>query len=240
MKKSISWSYSDTAWLTLSLFAISFFLSYLWLLAGWVEITTARIAVSYVAQILLELAAIWWFIVRKNNVSLKSFRWDWHSPGELFGWIMQGYIMIIVITGILIFLQYYFGFQLPGFGQQESHIDLFGNSTIGIVVLAIVAIIIAPISEEFLFRGCIMQRFKNAWIGIVLSSAIFAIVHFELASFFPLFIVGIVIGYYYLKSNSLQVAIGIHILNNAVALIMEFYILKSGGIEHLAGIVGLR
>ena len=83
-------------------------------------------------------------------------------------------------------------------------------------------IIIAPIAEEIVFRGYMYKafrdRFKPAY-AIILSAALFSIIHLEWRAALSLFVIGVVLAYVYEKTGNLMAPITVHILNNAVAFL---------------------
>ncbi|HEX3868093.1 MAG TPA: GNAT family N-acetyltransferase [Gemmatimonadaceae bacterium] len=82
----------------------------------------------------------------------------------------------------------------------------------------IVAAVIAPVIEEILFRGFLMQRWARRWgtaTGVVASSALFAVCHVELMGHF---LFGVAMCALYLRTKSLWVPIVAHALNNFLAL----------------------
>ena len=90
--------------------------------------------------------------------------------------------------------------------------------------------IVGPIMEEMIMRRVILKEIakatKSMWWGIIISSALFAIIHC-----YPIQIVfampaGIFLGWLYCKTGSLLVPICIHIINNTVS-----FLLMSAGIE---------
>jgi len=81
----------------------------------------------------------------------------------------------------------------------------------------IVAVIIAPIVEEILFRGVMLHRFTIKWgikWAIMASSIIFALFH---ADIIGAFIFAIVMCILYIKTASILVPILAHIINNLLA-----------------------
>ena len=83
--------------------------------------------------------------------------------------------------------------------------------------------IIAPITEEIVFRGVIMnilRRFGDSF-ALLLSSLLFATVHMNLLQMPNAFIMGLVIGYFTLCTGSLWTGICIHILNNSLVLLLN-------------------
>lgn len=90
------------------------------------------------------------------------------------------------------------------------------------ILAPIVLVGIAPITEEFLFRGIILQRWATKWgirSALIASSIVFGILH---ANFVGLSIFGLVMGLLYLKTRSLAVPIACHALNNAIAAASMF------------------
>lgn len=88
---------------------------------------------------------------------------------------------------------------------------------------AIVLVVVAPITEEFLFRGIILQRWASKWgirAGLVGSSLLFGIGH---ANVVGLSMVGMVLGLLYIKTRSLIVPIACHALNNSFVVAMELF-----------------
>lgn len=84
-------------------------------------------------------------------------------------------------------------------------------------------IILAPVLEEMLFRGIIQEstsRFYGPMAGILIASAIFAIVHPNPQQIINAFFSGLILGYIYYRTRSLIPVIIIHAINNAVAYII--------------------
>lgn len=94
------------------------------------------------------------------------------------------------------------------------------------ILIVVVAVVIVPSFEEMLFRGffqTMIRRFfeirNGAWLAIVISSGLFAIIHANAGHWLALFVLGICMGYAYEKSNSLFRPIFIHSLFNAASVI---------------------
>lgn len=91
------------------------------------------------------------------------------------------------------------------------------------LILSLIAIVVvAPITEEFLFRGIILQRWAVKWgirPALIVSSIVFGVLH---ANFVGLSIFGLVMGLLYLKTRSLVVPIACHAFNNALASVSLF------------------
>lgn len=80
-------------------------------------------------------------------------------------------------------------------------------------------IIIAPIFEEILMRGIILEGFLNKYkpaTAIIASSIIFGTMHLNIPQFINATIIGIFLGMVYYKTRSLALCIVAHMLNNAI------------------------
>ena len=89
----------------------------------------------------------------------------------------------------------------------------------------LVGIVFAPFVEEVFFRGFLFQGFrqKYGWISaMLLSSAIFAAAHLDLASLIPTFILGLLLAYLFHRSNSIWPGIILHFLVNGSSLCAVF------------------
>ena len=96
------------------------------------------------------------------------------------------------------------------------------------ILIVILAIVIAPLLEEMLFRGLFQTAIRSimetrnlngAWPSILISSALFAMVHANTAHWPALFVLAVCLGYAYEKSSSLLRPVFIHSFFNAATLI---------------------
>jgi len=83
--------------------------------------------------------------------------------------------------------------------------------------------IVGPIMEEIIMRRVILKEMakatKSMWWGIIISSALFAIIHINPIQVVFAMPAGIFLGWLYCKTGSLLVPICIHILNNSISFI---------------------
>ena len=92
-------------------------------------------------------------------------------------------------------------------------------------VVAVFAVVVAPMQEEFLFRGYlygIMRRYVGPALGIVLNSLLFAAIHVHLPSFGGLFVLAVCLTLAYEWSGSIFVPMTMHALFNSLSVIAMF------------------
>ncbi len=82
----------------------------------------------------------------------------------------------------------------------------------------VLAVVIAPLTEEFLFRGIILRgllgRWKP-WPAIVASAALFGVMHLNPAQLPIALATGLVLGWVYVRTRSLGLCMIGHAINNA-------------------------
>jgi len=89
------------------------------------------------------------------------------------------------------------------------------------IYLAFFAIILAPVAEEFIFRGMLYPLVKQlgsrrcAWFGV---NAIFALVHLDLGALVPLFVLALALTWLYERTDNLLAPIAAHSLFNTANL----------------------
>jgi hypothetical protein len=108
---------------------------------------------------------------------------------------------------------------------RHQGIDIVTESTVvSLQVIVIVgAVVIAPVSEELLFRGLFQTTLRSyserPWLSIFITSLIFASVHENVTHWPALFVLAVGMGYAYEKSGSLWRPIFIHALFNGLTLL---------------------
>ncbi len=128
------------------------------------------------------------------------------------------------------------------FGYWPSSPDLTVPSGIFATILFFVNSAVLPaLLEEVVFRGIVMQslrRFGDAF-ALLASSIIFAAVHGNFVQAPSAFLVGLAMGYFVLLTGSLRIAMVIHFINNAVAVISSILTLYAGDSIQLAVTYGI-
>lgn len=84
--------------------------------------------------------------------------------------------------------------------------------------------LLAPVAEEMVFRGAILKSllgaFKSHWLAIAVSALLFAAVHLNPAQMPHAFLVGLLIGWMYYRTDSIVPGVAYHWVNNTIAYIL--------------------
>ncbi len=113
-----------------------------------------------------------------------------------------------------------------GLDEADNLVEKLGakQSTLKLVAVAMMVCLLAPIVEEFLFRGFFFPALSGVvgWIGgAIISGGIFGAIHYggtDAGYLVPLAVLGILLALLYRFSGSLLPCMGLHAFNNAIAL----------------------
>ena len=109
--------------------------------------------------------------------------------------------------------------------DQHLELELLVNHSHWPLTLSIigVAVIVAPLVEELLFRGILQSLVRSyvnrPWLSIFFCAGLFAAVHANPEHWPALFVLGVGLGYAYEKSGSLWQAIFMHALFNGTTVL---------------------
>lgn len=147
--------------------------------------------------------------IKKKNAFELKFRGNFNIKLLLCTiFIMAGYVLFYQNTiGILTSK-----IQINSF-VEEAFRDLSANSA----ALIISIVIIAPISEEMIMRGIILEGLLHKYkpmTAIIISALFFGAMHMNIPQFVNAFFIGFISGVIYYKTNSLILSIAAHMTNN--------------------------
>jgi uncharacterized protein len=136
-------------------------------------------------------------------------------PGVLLGVAAQ--LVAIPLLYWFVILRFVDG-DLSGPAQ-----DLVGRpqDPVGVVLIIAIAVVGAPLVEELFFRGFLLrglQRRMGTTPALVVSSLLFAAVHFQGLQFPALFVFGLLAGWLTVRSGRLGPAWAAHVGFNAVTV----------------------
>ena len=185
--------------------------------------TPLKLVVSIIYEILMLLTVIFIylktivndFIDYKQNIKyyINNYLKYWFLN---LGLMMITNIIIINITSI------------NNSTNQEYITKLLGKYPIYTIIATI---LIAPITEELIFRLNIRKIFKNNIIFIITSGLVFGALHMtvatsikELLFIIPYSIPGFIFAYTLTKSKNIFVPISLHTLHNTVMILLQILI----------------
>ena len=86
---------------------------------------------------------------------------------------------------------------------------------------AIIFVVVPAIGEELFFRGMLQGLFTkrlNHHVAIFLTASIFSVIHWQIFNLLPILFMGVLFGYIKHWTQSIWIPIGLHFINNGLAL----------------------
>jgi membrane protease YdiL (CAAX protease family) len=169
-------------------------------------------------QQLIFVFAAWRFSVSKYRIDVRSLGFT-RAQGRLpyllafAGWAVT--LFAIVFWQVIID---FLGIDaLMPDNNVDEVIDFGGNLFTTLLVVGLWG----PVAEEIFFRGFALAGLRRKFgdrTALILTAGLFALFHIEPTIYVPIFFFGIVLGWMYLKTNSLWPSIFIHVIHNTVIL----------------------
>lgn len=137
----------------------------------------------------------------------------WRAVGIVVG----VYVAFYVITGVWASV---FNLDEPSDLPDELGAD---SSTAALVAVLVLVCVMAPVAEEFLFRGLLFTSLRAStgiWPAAIITGAVFGAIHVgssPVGFLVPLAVLGVGLCLIYAWTRSLYPPIGLHAVNNAIA-----------------------
>lgn len=170
-----------------------------------------------------------WFIWRLHSLGAKVALLTGKLPQRM-GWLrLLGLTIATLVTSLGAFMLFAYLWYVISPDSIQQLVNGMSNLKASLqpsdsawpnltrVLTFITLIIVAPLTEEFIFRGILLQRWATKWncaIALLLSSLLFGILHLN---FIGAGILGLVAGVLYYKTKSLWAPVALHAINNTIA-----------------------
>jgi membrane protease YdiL (CAAX protease family) len=141
------------------------------------------------------------------------------SRTQAAGWAISGIFFAFLAQIIAAQIEMLLGIEM-GSENTEILVEIAMETPIFIIVTSIVG----PIFEEIIFRqiifGSLYSRF-NFWIAAIISSLIFAAVHFDFTHIIIYTAMGLVFSFLYVKTKRILVPIVAHVSMNTFVVLVR-------------------
>jgi len=194
-----------------------------------VNLTPGVMFAGMISQAVPALIVIVFLMARGIKTSeFFGFAWGWKEARK-----------IVVIAPVGVIVTYLFMFVLESVGYSQWLVSTFGqeiqvqesvrlyqemDAVVIRVMLAISAVVIAPLVEEMVFRGYIYtvtKRYTARIFSTLVSAVFFGVVHNYIPGLLPLAFLAVLLTVSYEVTGSLWAPISIHALFNASTLLVQ-------------------
>jgi membrane protease YdiL (CAAX protease family) len=147
----------------------------------------------------------------------------WHfglretRPWPAIGYVVAGYVAFITTAAAWT--------AILNIHESDDVVKQLGadNSTVALVAVSVLVCVVAPIAEEFFFRGFFFSALRNwrgLWPAAVITGLVFGGIHVGSAPvgfLVPLAFFGFVLCLIYDRTRSLYPCMALHCINNSIA-----------------------
>lgn len=179
---------------------------------------------------IIGLAIVLYFAVSKFKGGLAGLGLSFKEIKRDLKIAAGGYLTIVPVLAIIMVVVF-IGLKVSGYEPPETKAFeiLYGAKGPRLLfVLTVLVTVIGPVAEELFFRGFAYPVFRKK-IGvrnaILLVSVVFAMLHMNIVSFFPILALGVLLAYLYEKTGSMIPSITVHVIHNS-AVIFFVYLYK--------------
>ncbi len=172
--------------------------------------------------LLLLFMGLWYYLLalkkRPEGAGRREAPFTWKSAGIILCIAISLQCLISVLLAVWQYLD-------PK--QIEAYAELIEQSGIGTLTLfsAIATVVMAPIAEELVFRGVVIEYLKRTgagfWVINGIQALFFGIYHLNLVQGVYAFIMGLACGYLALKYRTLLASVCLHMAFNAYATFLS-------------------
>jgi membrane protease YdiL (CAAX protease family) len=165
--------------------------------------------------------------------SLRKYRLPWASFG-FRGYEQRGYWTVaaavilggLFATSVLSNISDYVYRRIAGPVPKENVVTIFPHTSAGLVLFVVLAVLVAPVIEETVFRGFVFQGLARSWgplVGAVSSALIFALWHQQLSVLVPIFGLGVLLAAAFYWTRSIYTNIAFHAIFNTVGILVWWF-----------------
>lgn len=167
--------------------------------------------ISFISGIILL-----WFMSNSFKRSIQNLKFTF-KPKETIDTVAMMYFLNYAI-GII-------GALLSKIGLPDTSPDFSLNGSVLFNTFTFISVVIlAPIFEELIFRGMILNTLTkyNKMFAIIVTSLLFGLLHLNITQAIPAFFMSLVLCYMYVQTDSILVTILAHAGNNLLALMSVY------------------
>ncbi len=153
-----------------------------------------------------------------------KYRCGWRALGFRSFNVRKSLILaaVIVLVGLLISFLWDMLLTSLGMDPPSAMPPELTQTGLGLAIVAVLAVVVAPVAEETFFRGFVFagigKRFGYVW-GIVISALLFSIAHMQLGALLPIFVLGLLLAWLYVRTGSIWPCIFTHFAYNSIAVL---------------------
>lgn len=166
---------------------------------------------------LIIMNILFFFMILRKQQGLLRFISQRTGIGIVLAILCAGFFYLALDCGLDPFFDSLFPSSQAAY--QESVTELMANPVVAFLSVCI----LAPIVEECLIRGCILEGLSRQYgfaVALIVSTLLFGILHFNFLQTISAIFCGAILGILYYWTGSLLCVIAAHMLYNGISYFM--------------------
>ncbi len=183
---------------------------------------------------LVGVGVVFYFITKKYGQKIAAIGFTARRGMKCVFYGLVGYVALIPILFTIMlgtyFVAKYFKYHPPV--QEIVQVFMEEKEVSVLWISALFAAVFGPIAEETFFRGFMYNAIKRrvgVFKAVVITAAIFSLLHTHAVGFLPIMALGILLSYLYERTGSLVSSITVHIAHNLGMVTLVFVVRSIGG-----------
>ncbi|RRG17974.1 CPBP family intramembrane metalloprotease [Weissella viridescens] len=183
--------------------------------------TVLMVAIALIFMALTVTVMLWAIRRVSPNVGLHPFQ------TQKLKWVVYGFGLIIGGSMVINAIRVLVTGQVAEPENQRMLEQMAHQGGYGLIFILVLAVIVAPIVEELIFRGIVLNYFfKNGWwwTNVLISAGLFGLYHvytgFNLFDFLQYSLMGLILAIVYKKTRQIQYAMTLHFVNNSFSMLV--------------------
>ncbi len=175
------------------------------------------------------LLAVWLIVVKKYRLPWKVV--GLRTPDHPYSFMLAAVALLGSLTFTAAYAFIASALELDTFVPEPLPAELAGNGAY-FAITALALGVWVPFVEEVFFRGFLFAGLAakyGLYVGVAASAALFALVHFSVATIIPISVTGILFALVYHTTRSVWIPIAAHSAQNLLALLASRYALPEFG-----------
>ncbi|SHK42450.1 CPBP family intramembrane glutamic endopeptidase [Paramaledivibacter caminithermalis] len=183
-----------------------------------------NIYIDVIGEILINILIILLIVKMIGKKQKFNFKFKYKPSIKecLFALLLLGSHLLIFSNTIGVFIE--------KIEVSEWVVEAFDEVFVNPIIAFISLCVIAPVFEEIIYRGIILEQLSKRYsftTSIIVSGLIFAFIHANIHQGVNAFFIGLILGFIYLKTNSLLLCMLWHFANNFLVFITSIYITET-------------
>ncbi|MDE6259761.1 MAG: CPBP family intramembrane metalloprotease [Oscillospiraceae bacterium] len=170
---------------------------------------------SLISGLLTLTVVLVFYLIRRKKFGEALWLRPVPGPALLTGVTLAPGLYVVITVALALLPEAW----LDSYSEASAGID--SGTLIGVIAVAVVA----PVVEEIIFRGLVMNRLARVmpgWLAVILSAAVFGVCHGHPVWFAYAFVLGAIFGFIDLRANSILPSILGHVAFNAIGQVLSF------------------